>query len=84
MLKLTPTEHRIYEALADGEPHKTAELLPLVDELADPSALYKHMYRLRLKLKQEGEDVIAQKLANQAFGYRRIRHLCSESQANGT
>lgn len=77
MLNLTPTERRLYEALADGEPHKPAELVKIIDELACMSTLYVHIYKLRLKLKTVGEDVVSQKLAH-GFGYRRIRHLCFE------
>jgi hypothetical protein len=77
-LKLTPTEQKLYDLLADGEPHKRKELLALVDDQADPSALHKHMYRLRLKLKVEGEEIVAQSFGKYT-AYRRVRHILSNT-----
>jgi hypothetical protein len=71
----TPTERRILDVLADGEPHTYADLLPVLDDdMAAPSAMRQHISRLRDKLNPQGEEIVSQ-----CFGiynaYRRFKML---------
>jgi DNA-binding response OmpR family regulator len=78
-LKLTPTERRLYEHLADGEPHHRTELMKLLnDELTTETTLFVHLYKLRLKLKTIGEDVISQIGKRRQVYVRRVKHLNSK------
>lgn len=70
--KLTPTEKRIMEALADGYPHRRRDLLPLIDEMAVPQNLKDHLSNIRKKLRPMGEDVICE-YYNRGLSYRWIR-----------
>lgn len=73
-LKLTPIERRLYEALADGEPHKPEELYcHLDDDLAEQprASLQFHLCNLRRKVGAIGETVIAQSCGNHVK-YRRV------------
>lgn len=76
-MTLTPTEQRLYDAMGDGEAHSVEELLLILDEdgLAAASALYKHIYRMKLKLRSTGEELISQNLGGGRFGYRRMYHI---------
>lgn len=75
-LKLTPTERRIYEHLADGKGHHKKELQALLnDDMACTSTLSVHLYRLRLKLKAVGEDVICQAVGQRKIMIRRVVQL---------
>lgn len=80
-LKLTPTEQRIYDYLADGEGHTKDELVALLDDdMAGDSAVRFHTYRLRLKLKTIGEDLIFQSQGNRRpVLVRRVKHLLGTS-----
>ena len=74
-LKLSPTEQRIYDLLADGEPHRKEEVLSVFDdELATNNQLYVTVYKLKLKLRTVGEDLIAQSFGKWV-GYRRVRPI---------
>ena len=64
---------QVIKQLESGE--YFGEMALLDDELASEEALYIHIYRLRLKLKTVGEDVIFQKLGRGKVLVRRIRHL---------
>lgn len=79
-LKLTPTEQRLYDALADGEGHHKTELMKLLDDdMTTENTLRVHLYKLRLKLKTVGEDVVAQQVGNRRLMIRRVRMLHSGS-----
>lgn len=71
---LTHIERKLYDALADGKPHKPDELIPLLTDLSDRSDLQYHMTKLRQKLYTVGEDVVAQSFGKW-IGYRRVRKL---------
>lgn len=61
MVDFSPTELRIVNALADGEPHSREELLAcLDDELAGKGALAVHMCNIRRKLKPYGQTIVCQ------------------------
>lgn len=48
---LTPTERKLRDRLADGQPHTFDELFSLLDDnLSDRSNLRKHLANLRSKL----------------------------------
>ncbi len=58
MLHLTPTEQRIYDIIADGEPHRLRELVPcLQDSQATIKNVRAHLYNLKAKLRREGRDI---------------------------
>lgn len=65
-MKLRPTEQRIYDVLADGNPHSGEDLLLLLFPEAlvkpDPSfkaTLHVHISNLRKAISAEGLDVVA-------------------------
>lgn len=75
MPDFTPTQRRILQVLADGEPHAREELHKcLDDDLAGASAVRKHICLMRKVLRPMGQDVICQ-LRNRRLFYRQIRHL---------
>jgi DNA-binding CsgD family transcriptional regulator len=77
-LKLTPTERRIYEHLADGLGHPKKELMKLLnDDMTGENTLGVHLYRLRLKLKAVGEDVICQAVGQRKIMVRRVIQLAT-------
>jgi hypothetical protein len=75
-LRLTPTEKLLFQALADGKPHRPDELLKIIDEdgLSDRAALANHIKNMRAKLNIVGEEVVCQSFGNHT-GYRRVRLL---------
>jgi hypothetical protein len=62
-LELTPTQQRVLELLADGEPHEPRELRALLLEDLGPLAnVRQHLYHLRRKLRPEGQDIRFERL----------------------
>lgn len=58
-MRLTPTERRILDLLADGLPHSREELARcLPDDLASPSSVGRHLTGIRRAL-PPGEAVLA-------------------------
>lgn len=71
----TPTEQRIIAVLADGQPHARKELMGcLDDELAEKTALKRHLTRLRKKLRPQGRDIMFV-ASSKLCGYRQVRYL---------
>lgn len=77
MRNLTPTESKLWEALADGAPHSTDELRRLASPNGDKARftadnLTFAMYRLRLKVREAnlGETVISE-----CGAYRKVRYI---------
>lgn len=57
----TPTETRIMNILADGEPHPQTDLQKcLYDELGARSNIRMHILNIRRKLEREGKSVFIQ------------------------
>jgi len=82
---LTPTQRRLYDALADGEPHSLRELLRLLDappgERADAltfktayATLQNHVKNLRKRVRLKGQDIVCQ-LIWRRRNYRLVRVL---------
>ena len=79
-IRFTPTEQRMYDLLADGLPHTRRELKACIDdELAELSAIKKHLTNLRKKLADRSEEIVC------VFHQRTIcyRHFYLASR-NGT
>lgn len=74
----TPTEVRILNVLADGQPHPVAELMKcLDDELAERVNLQMHISRIRKKLAPVGQWIVCQV----GEGPRSYRHIQKVSPA---
>lgn len=76
-LKLTPTEQRLFNIMADGQPHRVNELILdglQGDEVTSKASLHFHLHSLRSKLREVGEDVLYQNFGNYS-AYRRVRLL---------
>lgn len=73
-MNLTPTEKRIFEALAsDFLPHHKDELFRMLgDELAGSTALPYHISNLRRKLAAEGYSLAGVSFANGAVTHYQI------------
>lgn len=72
MEKLTPTQQRIYDVLADRKQHRSKDLLrKCMDRDDDLSLLRCHISLLRRKLKGSGETVMTEIVNNKAY-YRLI------------
>lgn len=54
----TPTESRIMGVLADGRPHTKHELLAVIDEQAEDSALKMHLSNIRKKLEPSNKGIM--------------------------
>ena len=73
----TPTEYRILNLLKDGLPHHKTEVHKcLYDELSQLDSLAPHICRLRAKLLQRGETVVAV-IRNKTTFYQHFRLLYS-------
>lgn len=79
-LSLGPIEQRVYDLLSDGEAHKRSEVMLVVDPggMCVPNNLYALIYRLNIKLKDEGEMIIGQSFGK-GMAYRRVRPLVGPS-----
>lgn len=66
---LTDTQQRMMVVLKDGLPHPLEHLLPcLWDEMASPSVVHSHMYKLRkVLLKTKNEGVLLEVRKKKAF-----------------
>jgi DNA-binding winged helix-turn-helix (wHTH) protein len=73
----TPTERRILNILADGQPHVLHDLHRcLNDDLSAMSTLYSHVYNLRAKLRPKGQDILCENIRRRCY-YRHVRLLAS-------
>lgn len=74
-VQFTELEHAILRMTADGECHEKDELLTCFDDpAADYQNLYQLLFRLRPKLEQFGQEIVAQSFGR-GSKYRRMRHL---------
>ncbi len=77
MVKLTPTERRLYDLLADGLPHTYEEVRGCVaDELTERKNVNLHLFKLRQKIGDRGLDVVARG-QNGTTTWRMVRYLNS-------
>lgn len=73
----TPTETRILDLLRDGLPHRREEVFAcLDDDLAQMDAIYPHVCRLRRKLQEHGQDILAVTTGRRTL-YQQVRLLNS-------
>lgn len=73
----TPTQKVILTVLSDGKPHLRQELVDCLDDpLADRLTLKPVLYRLRKKLRPQGQEIVAV-LQNMRVHYRHVRLLHS-------
>jgi len=75
--RLTPTHHKILEALADGEPHDVDSLRKcLWDDMSKNSTLQYHVSILRKILRARGEEILCERVDNHIhYRHVRISHL---------
>lgn len=75
-IAFTPTQIRILDVLADGEQHKTQELLKAIDDLADTNGLAQHMSNLRSKIYASGYLIAAHSAGKAGVsGYQLVQRL---------
>jgi hypothetical protein len=71
-LDLTPTQQRVLELLADGEPHEPREIRTLLPEDLGPLVnVRQHLSRLRRRLRPVGQDIRFERLGLQV-AYRLV------------
>jgi hypothetical protein len=76
-MKYTATERRMLEVMSDGLPHSRDELWKcLADQLSKRQAIRPALSRLRIKLREIGEEVVCE-LHKQTIYYRHIRLITS-------
>ena len=73
----TPTESRILDLLKDGLPHRREELHALLDDdLAELSAVQRHVSTIRKRLNLKGQDILCV-ARGYTYSYQQVRLLCS-------
>ena len=78
-MKLTPTQQRIADVLADGAPHTMQELIACLwdDQAENPrDTVYVHVSNIREKIGKQGYDIISRG-SNGKMTYRLVRYLTS-------
>jgi DNA-binding response OmpR family regulator len=71
-VSFTPTETRLLAVLADGQPHRRAELLAcLGDTQATRHNLWWHVYRLRHKI-PPGQAIVCELARDGSICYRQV------------
>jgi hypothetical protein len=74
-LKLTPTQQKFFDLLADGCRHEVKEFIALLpDPLGDQTNVHKHIQSLRTILRPLCEDVVGERV-NRVKTYRRVRTI---------
>lgn len=76
VIKYTPTQLAILKLLGDGNRHLRSELIEILkgslkDPLADALTLNRHLSKLRLNLRRNGQDVICE-YNNRRICYRQV------------
>jgi len=75
---MTPVHRKIMAILADGQPHRDAELRAcLSDELGDVDNIEPHISMLRRALHPIGQDLVLEKGPLYGRYYRWVRVLAS-------
>lgn len=72
MVRLTPSEQRIYDALADGGSHPKEELQKLLCDDLSENGVYIQVSNIRSKVRPIGQDIISERWYN-GVRYRRVR-----------
>lgn len=57
-INLTPTQQKLWDALADGQPHPKKDLARLIDEQCDMGNLAQQMSVLRTKIRRQGAETV--------------------------
>lgn len=74
-MKLTPTQQRIMDLLADGKGHTREELHKCMpDELSSIANLYVHVHHLNRRLKQQGQEVVS-RYEDGRYLYRHVQYV---------
>lgn len=76
--RLTPTEQRLYEALADGLPHLPDDLARVL-YTGDKEVLAQHISNLRKKIAHLGEIIVCE-FATRRKWYRLCQRLASSRE----
>lgn len=67
-LRLTPSQRRFFDLLADGNAHRKEELVPLLwDDQSDPHTVMMHVSNLRAKLRTVGHEIMARSFQGVTF-----------------
>lgn len=75
MLKLSPTQIKIYDLLKDRRPHRIIDIVKHLDNPDITKAMLKnHMSLLRRKLKGYGETVMCE-VVGETSCYRLVDHI---------
>lgn len=78
--KLTPTQQRFYDLMADGCRHTVEEFIELLpDPMGDDVNVLKHVQSLRTLLRPMCEDVVCERY-NRVKTYRRVRTIMQGGQ----
>ncbi len=79
-LKLTPTQQKFYDLMADGNRHKVSEFLAVMeDPVATHQDVMGHISKLRKVLRPLCEDVACERVQNTKT-YRRVRTLYAQGE----
>jgi hypothetical protein len=82
MVELTPTQRRMLDVLADGEPHRKVELHACLDKPTGPLRnIATHLMMLRRELRRHGEDILTVREPGQETTYRYVRVLTPSRHA---
>lgn len=73
-VKLTPTQQRFFDLMADGQRHYVSEFIALLPdpEMSNDHNVKLHIQNLRDALRSIGEDIVAERI-NRNKMYRRVR-----------
>src|SRR5258708_6545234 len=78
-MKFSPIQKRILDLLADGLPHPRKDVWEcLQDQLAPRTSVAPHIFFIRAKLRQLGQDIITETTGKAIF-YRHVRFLNGHS-----
>lgn len=71
IINLTPTQQKLWDALADGQPHPKKDLARMIDEQCDTNNLAAQMSYLRTKIRRQGGETIV----CQDGCYRKVKYV---------
>lgn len=75
--KLTPTQRRLFDVLADGQPHTLQELHQCLDHLTGVRTVSVHLTAMRKVLRPAGLDVFSRTVRGHEATYHLVRLLAS-------
>lgn len=80
-LKLTATQQRFFDLMADGNRHTMQEFINLLpDELGDSNCVRGHIFKLRKAIEGVLPEEIICEIIYRKTTYRRVRKLYSQGE----